>query len=114
RLRKFAFSPESIPNRSTMTGAEIRSSRKQRPKSRTIPIAYYSETGPIVSKKIVNHAESKSCERFDSIQGEFWSRSVLSLHHDRHFSPNFQSERSDRFKLPLVGMAALSPGCIST
>jgi hypothetical protein len=62
----------------------------------------------------VNRAESKSCERFASIQGEFWSRFVLSLDHDRHFSPNFQSERSDRFKLPLVGMAALSPGCIST
>jgi hypothetical protein len=40
--------------------------------------------------------------------------SVLSLDHDRHFSPNFQSERSDRFELPLVGVAALSPGRIFT
>jgi hypothetical protein len=48
------------------------------------------------------------------MQGQFWARFVLSLDHDRHFSPNFQSERSDCFKLPLVGMAALSPGCIAT
>jgi hypothetical protein len=48
------------------------------------------------------------------IQGAFWARFVLSLDHDRRFSPNFQSQRSDRFELPLVGMAALSLGCVST
>jgi hypothetical protein len=37
-----------------------------------------------------------------------------SFDHDRHVSSDFQSERCDRFKLPLVGMAALSPGRIST
>jgi hypothetical protein len=47
-------------------------------------------------------------------QGAFWARFVLSLDHDRRFSPNFQSQRSDRFKLPLVGMAALSLGCVCT
>ena len=97
-----------------MTGAEISSSRKQRPKSRTIAIAYYFETGPIVSEKSREPAPEEAARAFASIRGEFWARFVLSLDHDRHFSPNFQSERSDRFKLPLVGLAALSPGCIST
>jgi hypothetical protein len=34
-----------------MMGAEMRSSRKQRPKSRTIALPYYFETGATVSEK---------------------------------------------------------------
>jgi hypothetical protein len=68
----------------------------------------------MVSEKGREPAPKEAARAFASMQGQFCAIFVLSLDHDRHFSPNFQSERSDRFKLPLVGLAALSPGCIST
>jgi hypothetical protein len=107
------LSAPRIPTPSTMTGAEIRSSKKQRPKSRTIAIVLLRNRGDGF-RKSREPAPKEAARAFASIQGELWARFVLSLDHDRHFSPNFQSERSDRFKLPLVGLAALSPGCIST
>src|SRR5689334_19345405 len=68
----------------------------------------------MVSEKRREPAPEEAARAFASIRGEFWARFVLSLDHDRHFSPNFQSQRRDRVKLPLVGMAALSPGCVFT
>jgi hypothetical protein len=67
----------------------------------------------MVSEKSREPAQKEAARAF-ATREKYRQDLFYPLDHDRHFSPNFQFQRSDRFKLPLVGLAALSPGCIST
>jgi hypothetical protein len=68
---------------------------------------------PPVSWLTTSYDSGKKCSAPETFQRELRPM-LISLNHDRHLSSDFQPERGDCFKLPLVGMATLSPGRIPT